>query len=122
MGFITNSRDEKFFSTKLTQELAASKIADGIVQFVHSAKLKPRIFEAPSTEVIRELKAPPKPDLSKVKYYQVRAGDTFIKIAQKFKIPYLKLMALNPTVKPAQMQVGYRIIVPKLETVDSNRK
>ena len=122
MGFITNSRDEKFFSTKLTQELAASKIADGIVQFVDSAKLKPRIFEAPSKKVIRELKAPPKPDLSKVKYYQVRAGDTFIKIAQKFKIPYLKLMALNPTVKPAQMQVGYRIIVPKLETVDSNRK
>ena len=122
MGFITNSRDEKFFSNKLTQELAAVKIADGIVEFTRRAKLKPRSFEAPSKEIVRKLKAPKKPDLSKVKYYQVRAGDTFIKIAQKFKIPYLKLMALNPNVKPAQMQVGYRIVVPKEKNEDSSNK
>ena len=122
MGFITNSRDEKFFSSKLTQELAATKIADGIIEFTRRAKLTPRSFEAPPSKIVRELKAPAKPDLTKVKYYQVRAGDTFIKIAQKFKIPYLKLMALNPNVKPAKMQVRYRIVVPKVEEVDSSRK
>ena len=122
MGFITNSKDEKFFSSKLTQELAATKIADGIMEFTRRAKLKPRGFEPPSNEIVRELRAPPKPDLTKVKYYQVRAGDTFIKIAQKFKIPYLKLMALNPNVKPAQMQVGYKIIVPNVEKIDTPRK
>tara|TARA_Y100000589_G_scaffold231756_1_gene219247 strand:+ start:5445 stop:6737 length:1293 start_codon:yes stop_codon:yes gene_type:complete len=121
MGFITNWRDEKFFSDEVTQELAASKIADGIIEFIRRAKLKPRSFEAPSKSIIRELRAPPKPDPSKLMYYKVQAGDTFIKIAQKFKIPYLKLMALNPNVKPARMQVGYKIIVPNIEAGESSK-
>ena len=121
MGFITNWRDEKFFSTAMTQELAANKIADGIIEFIRGAKLKPRNYEEPSKEIVRELRSPPKPDLTKMKYYRVQAGDTFIKIAQKFKIPYLKLMALNPNVKPARMQVGYRIIVPNIEPGKSSK-
>ena len=105
----------------MTQELAANKIADGIIEFIRGAKLKPRNYEEPSKEIVRELRSPPKPDLTKMKYYRVQAGDTFIKIAQKFKIPYLKLMALNPNVKPARMQVGYRIIVPNVEPGESSK-
>lgn len=121
MGFITNSRDEKFFTTQVTQELAARKIVDGIVEFIRKANLRPRVFRAPSSEIESELFAPDKSKIKKVKYYEVQKGDTFIKIAEKFNIPYLQLMALNPDVKPVRMQVGFRIKVPAIDILRNSK-
>ena len=45
MGFITNSRDEKFFSTKLTQELAAVRLLMELYNLSIRAKLKPEVLK-----------------------------------------------------------------------------
>ena len=121
MGFITNSRDERFFTTQVTQELASRKMADGIVEFIRKANLRPRAYRPPSSEINSELFAPDKSKRKKIKYYEVKQGDTFIKIAEKFNIPYLQLMALNPNVKPVKMQVGSRLKVPSIDNTGGSK-
>jgi uncharacterized YkwD family protein len=49
---------------------------------------------------IKTFKEPP------FEFYKVSPGDTFWYIAQRYGLDYRKLMELNPTVEPRNMQVG----------------
>ena len=44
--------------------------------------------------------------------YTIRRGDSFYLIAQRFGIPLANLLAANPGVDPARLQVGQVICVP----------
>ena len=48
--------------------------------------------------------------------YQVKAGDTFQKIAEAYGISTLELAERNPGVKESELQIGQVICVPKTET------
>ena len=45
--------------------------------------------------------------------YQMKAGDTLYRLAQRFGTTVAALISANPTVKPDQLQVGQRICVPR---------
>jgi membrane-bound lytic murein transglycosylase D len=47
----------------------------------------------------------------KKKYYSVRSGDNFSKIAQKYNMTLSQLQKLNPGVKINRIQVGQKIRV-----------
>ncbi|MBM3418091.1 MAG: LysM peptidoglycan-binding domain-containing protein [Bacteroidetes bacterium] len=54
---------------------------------------------------------PNKPPTPKKKYYTVRSGDNFSKIAQKYNLTLGQLQKLNPKVKINRIQVGQKIRV-----------
>jgi LysM repeat protein len=45
--------------------------------------------------------------------YQIKAGDTLYRLAQRFGTTVAALISANPSVKPDQIQIGQRIYVPK---------
>ncbi|MBB6443673.1 CAP domain-containing protein [Bacillus benzoevorans] len=56
--------------------------------------------QSAEAQTIKMFKEPP------FEYYKVSRGDTFWFIAKRYGLDYRKLMSLNPTVNPYQMQVG----------------
>ena len=48
-----------------------------------------------------------------VKKYKVKKGDTFTKIAKKYKITVEALQAANPKVKATALKVGQTLIIPQ---------
>ena len=58
------------------------------------------LTESAEAQTIKMFKEPP------FEYYKVSRGDTFWFIAKRYGLDYKKLMFLNPTVNPYQMQVG----------------
>lgn len=44
--------------------------------------------------------------------YTIQKGDTFSTIAPKFKVSVNALLAANPTVDPAKLQIGKKIVIP----------
>jgi LysM repeat protein len=68
-------------------------------------KLKVYTAEAPQVEVI------PTPPAAIKKYYNVRSGDTFVKIAQRHNMTMDKLKKLNPGTNISRLIVGQKIRV-----------
>jgi uncharacterized YkwD family protein len=56
-----------------------------------------------SAQQVKMFKEPP------FEYYKVSKGDTFWFIAKRYGLDYKKLMELNPTVVPTNMQIGSSI-------------
>lgn len=50
--------------------------------------------------------------------YIVQPGDTFFLIARRFNISLQSLLAANPSVDPARLQIGQAIILPPFGTMD----
>ncbi|NOX60625.1 MAG: LysM peptidoglycan-binding domain-containing protein [Chloroflexi bacterium] len=45
--------------------------------------------------------------------YTVKSGDTFWRIARNYKISLTTLLAANPTVNPARLSIGQRLLIPQ---------
>jgi len=54
---------------------------------------------------------PPAPPIVRIKYYNVRSGDTFLKIAQRNGLTQAQLKRLNPTINIDRLTVGQRVRV-----------
>jgi LysM repeat protein len=52
--------------------------------------------------------------------YKIQAGDTFSSIAPKFKVTVAALVAANPTVDPARLQIGKTIQIPAPTVAPAN--
>jgi LysM repeat protein len=52
--------------------------------------------------------------------YKIQAGDTFSSIAPKFKVSVAALVAANPTVDPARLQIGKTIQIPAPTAAPAN--
>lgn len=145
LGFITNKRDAKLYLTSSTRNQMANLIVNGIRNFFIEQNLVPlplrEIAETKSVPVskpeeILQRKTPTTPfrplearaSLAKskdrnpveVEYYRVRPGDTFIKIAQYYKIPYQALMDANPETKPSKIPIGKKLRIPRRENQSRN--
>ena len=47
-----------------------------------------------------------------VYYYTIQSGDTFSNLAQHFHLALISLLQANPKVKPTQLRIGQRVIIP----------
>jgi|GEM_PF-1039445 len=137
LGFITNRKDANLYLSSASRKKMAGLIVDGIRRFFIEQNLVPgplkelASIQASSIpkpiDILRKQK--PKTPLrpvqavsSKVAYYQVKPGDTFIKIAQLYKIPYQALMSANPGTIPSKIPVGKKLKIPLRESVSKNKK
>lgn len=145
LGFITNERDAKLYLTASTRNQMAELLVDGLRNFFVEQNLVPlplrdiaetRSAHVPKPWEILQRKIPATPSRPpevraaisrsedqksvEVEYYRVRPGDTFIKIAQFYKIPYKELMDANPETKPSKMPVGKKLRIPRRENQSKN--
>jgi LysM repeat protein len=63
------------------------------------------------TTQTQQTSTPVKPPAPKKKYYTVRSGDNFSKVAQKHNLTIGQLQKLNPGVKVSRIQVGQKLRV-----------
>ncbi|PCJ19076.1 MAG: hypothetical protein COB02_08480 [Candidatus Cloacimonadota bacterium] len=115
LGFITNKSDEKYFNKKSSQREMSKKIATGVVNFLKKYKSLPKVS---GNSFYEKLKRPiisryPK-FIIEYKNYTIKSGDTFLKIAKRFKISYSKLKRANPTIKPDRLYVGKILKIPNI--------
>jgi LysM repeat protein len=68
-------------------------------------RLKIYTDQAPKVNVVQTPKTPAK------KYYVVRSGDTFSRVAQKHNLTLAQLQKLNPGVRVNRITVGQRLRV-----------
>jgi len=54
----------------------------------------------------------PPPPVPTTQEYAIQAGDTYSSIAPKFGVTVKALQTANPTVDPAKLQIGKKIIIP----------
>lgn len=63
----------------------------------------------PAPKVDQPVQRTPKPPAVVKKFYTVRSGDTFGRIADRHNVTQSQLQRLNPGVKPSRLQVGQKI-------------
>ncbi len=68
-------------------------------------------IKAGETEVKQTTKTPTKPTVDTKKYYTVRSGDTFSKIASRYGMTQQQLSRLNPGVSTSRIHVGQKLRV-----------
>ena len=66
----------------------------------------------PTTTVEPTIVTPPPPAVTATQEYAIQKGDTYSTIAPKFGVTVKALQAANPTVDPAKLQIGKKIIIP----------
>ncbi|MCO4782579.1 MAG: N-acetylmuramoyl-L-alanine amidase [Candidatus Cloacimonetes bacterium] len=115
LGFITNKKDEAYFNSKSSRQEMSKHIANGVVKFLQKYK------SLPKTVGDSFYKNTQRPIITKypkilVEYidYKVKRGDTFLKIAKKFKVSFSKLKRANPKVNPDRLYVGKKLKIPKI--------
>ena len=50
--------------------------------------------------------------IGKIQVVDIKAGDTYSKIAQKYDVGYYELVEANPNVNPYSIKIGTKLIVP----------
>ncbi len=116
MGYITNKEDEKFYISAEGRTSFSKKVADGIDTFLKQAKdnYKTLVMNPPQmAEVVAQAT---KPKLTRrVEFHQVRYGETFGSIAQRYKVSYSDLLNANPGFNPDQLKAGQKLRLPGME-------
>ncbi len=69
------------------------------------------VTQIPPTPVVDTHVTPP-PPAATTQEYAIQKGDTYSTIAPKFGVTVKALQAANPTVDPAKLQIGKKIIIP----------
>lgn len=111
----TNVKPETFFYHTVKTGETMTAIATKYVVSVDSLKLwnelqTTNIYPGQRLKIMGKNKStPPAPPAPVVKYYSVRAGDTFSKIAEKHRMSIAQLRNLNPKININRLTVGQRI-------------
>ena len=66
----------------------------------------------PTTTTVEPATTTPPPPVPSTQEYTVQKGDTFSTIAPKFGVTVKALQAANPTVDPAKLQIGKKLVIP----------
>jgi LysM repeat protein len=66
----------------------------------------------PTTTVVEPSTTVTPPPLTTTQEYTIQKGDTYSTIAPKFGVTVKALQTANPTVDPAKLQIGKKIIIP----------
>jgi LysM repeat protein len=69
------------------------------------------VAQVPPTPVVDTHVTPP-PPAATTQEYAIQKGDTYSTIAPKFGVTVKALQAANPTVDPAKLQIGKKIVIP----------
>jgi len=103
LGYYTSSIDGIFgFGT-----------ANAVIAFQRAHGLTPDGIVGPMTFSVME------PLLMGYSIYTIRPGDTLYRIALNFGTSVARIIAANPGIIPESLQIGRKIIVPWLDTVDT---
>jgi len=98
-----------------TSEISANKVLKiqtlVTTEIENPEYVEPQPQDTVQTQVVPEPKPTPTPTPAIKKYYTVRSGDSYGKIAQKHGTTVTRLKQLNPGVNPARIQVGQKIRV-----------
>ena len=72
------------------------------------------VVELPPTTTVVEptITTTPPPPVPSTQEYTIQKGDTYSTIAPKFGVTVKALQAANPTVDPAKLQIGKKIVIP----------
>ena len=97
------------FNTTVAEILAANPALDVQLYYAGDVICIPRGTTPPAPA---PTPTPPAPGCSGTAY-TIRRGDSFYLIAQRYGIPLADLLAANPGVDPARLQVGQVICVPQ---------
>lgn len=112
---VVNPTTEPFFYHTVKTGETMTSIATKYVVSVDSLKVwnelqTPNIYPGQRLKVMGKNKStPPPPPPPAVKYYTVRSGDTFSKIAAKHRMSMTQLRNLNPKININRLTVGQRI-------------
>lgn len=69
------------------------------------------VSQIPTTTAVESVPAPPAV-VPATQEYVIQSGDTYSSIAPKFNVTVKALQTANPTVDPAKLQIGKKIIIP----------
>lgn len=71
------------------------------------------VVELPSAAPVEPtIVTPPPTPVATTQEYSIQKGDTYSTIAPKFGVTVKALQAANPTIDPAKLQIGKKIIIP----------
>ncbi|MBT3786075.1 LysM peptidoglycan-binding domain-containing protein [bacterium] len=130
MGFITNRRDVNMYLASQSRQSMAKRLVEGIRSFLINQHVVPKplremalkgsaTYPKPADILKREVNKPAPRQVHTprvgVAFYEVKPGDTFIKIAQIYKIPYQALISANPGMVPSRIPVGKKLRIPVVQ-------
>ena len=78
------------------------------------------VSQIPTTTTLDPAPAPAPVVLPATQEYVIQSGDTYSSIAPKFGVTVKALQTANPTVDPAKLQIGKKIIIPAPTTSGSS--
>jgi membrane-bound lytic murein transglycosylase D len=84
-------------------EVANEEYLEAVKDSLENASTQPQVVEVP--------KPTPTPVAVPKKYYTIRSGDTFSRIASKYGLSMSQLQHLNPGVSPSRIRVGQSLRV-----------
>ncbi|HEX5219365.1 MAG TPA: LysM peptidoglycan-binding domain-containing protein [Verrucomicrobiae bacterium] len=70
------------------------------------------VVQLPPTPAIDSVTATPPPPVATTQEYTIQKGDMYSTIAPKFGVTVKALQTANPSVDPAKLQIGKKIVIP----------